>query len=541
MKEPDDNMVKSNFDAFMRAHLSDVEPLMRAVNEAYWQASISGSQEDSLRFADLQLELQKIYRDHAEFEKVSSWKDSGTVGDPLDRRQLQLLYYEYARNQVDPDLSKAIVRLAASIENQFNVFRGQIDGKEITNNDIAEILKESDDPLLRQKAWETSKDAGTQIAGQLLELVSLRNEAARSIGFDNYYALSLEMNEQKEDQLVRLFDQLERLTAEPFQEMKRKTDRILAAKYALPESALEPWHYDDPFFQKAPNVSSIDLDGYYRHLDILNLVSNFYGSIGFEVKDIIEQSDLFEKPGKEQHAYCIDIDRRGDIRILANIKNDESWTGTMLHELGHAVYDKYIDPELPFLLRQAAHTFTTEAIAMLFGRLSKNASWIQLASGISDAVRESIAEEISEQLRFSQLIFVRWCQVMFHFERELYRNPHINLNEYWWQLVNRYQFLHIPDRAGAADWAAKIHIASVPVYYHNYLLGELLASQLHDYMQRRIIPSPGKDSVYNGIPAVGEYLKENVFAAGARYRWDILIERATGEALTPLYFIKQFI
>ncbi len=30
----------------------------------------------------------------------------------------------------------------------------------------------------------------------------------------------------------------------------------------------------------------------------------------------------------------------------------------------------------------------------------------------------------------------------------------------------------------APDWAAKIHMTGAPVYYHNYLLGELIASQL---------------------------------------------------------------
>ena len=35
-------------------------------------------------------------------------------------------------------------------------------------------------------------------------------------------------------------------------------------------------------------------------------------------------------------------------------------------------------------------------------------------------------------------------------------------------------------RAAAPDWAAKIHIATNPVYYHNYMLGEMMASQLQD-------------------------------------------------------------
>ena len=53
---------------------------------------------------------------------------------------------------------------------------------------------------------------------------------------------------------------------------------------------------------------------------------------------MIARSDLYEKPGKSPHAFCTDIDREGDVRVLANIVPNEYWMGTMLHELGHSVY-----------------------------------------------------------------------------------------------------------------------------------------------------------------------------------------------------------
>ena len=51
----------------------------------------------------------------------------------------------------------------------------------------------------------------------------------------------------------------------------------------------------------------------------------------------------------------------------------------MLHELGHAIYDKYIDQSLPFVLREPAHSFTTEGVAMFFGSYASNAGWMQKA------------------------------------------------------------------------------------------------------------------------------------------------------------------
>ena len=90
---------------------------------------------------------------------------------------------------------------------------------------------------------------------------------------------------------------------------------------------------------------------------------------------MIARSDLYEKKGKSPHAFCTDIDREGDVRVLANIVPNEYWMGTMLHELGHSVYSsKNIPQTLPYVLRSEAHILTTEGVAMMFERLSQAAA-----------------------------------------------------------------------------------------------------------------------------------------------------------------------
>jgi len=44
-----------------------------------------------------------------------------------------------------------------------------------------------------------------------------------------------------------------------------------------------------------------------------------------DIRDMVAKSDLFEKEGKNQHAYCIDVDNSGDVRVLCNIKDNEKW------------------------------------------------------------------------------------------------------------------------------------------------------------------------------------------------------------------------
>ena len=62
----------------------------------------------------------------------------------------------------------------------------------------------------------------------LKALVKLRNEAAHKLGFADYHKLQLFLNEQTQDQVLKLFDELDDLTREPFRKLKLEIDGKLA-------------------------------------------------------------------------------------------------------------------------------------------------------------------------------------------------------------------------------------------------------------------------------------------------------------------------
>ena len=533
---PKENALKE----FLASHLETVMPLMTQSNLAYWNAAVTG--EDSLydQYSQLELKIRKIYSDTADYDYLKALKNSGEIKNPTLARQLKLLLNEYLRNQIDPDLLENMVSLSADIEKRFSTFRGTINGKKVTTNEINQLLKTEPDSKTRRDAWLASKQVGPIVAGDLIKLVKMRNEAARKLGFNNYHTMTLQTVEQDVNEINRIFDELYGLTFQPFESLKSELDSILAAGYGIRPEALKPWHYHDPFFQETPLVYQTDLDSYYKGQNIEELAAVFYEGIGLPVRDILDRSDLYEKEGKNPHAFCTDIDRKGDVRILCNIQPDERWMETMLHELGHGVYDKYQDPNVPFLLREPAHTFTTEAIAMFFGRLSRNGAWMQAMLGLSDKDRETIDHVSEKYARLKQLIFARWAMVMFKFEQALYQNPDQDLNALWWELKSKYQLVNKPEKRDEPDWASKIHFTIAPCYYHNYLLGELLASQIHSTLKRKL-HSDDEVMQYVGEKEIGAFLKKRVFEVGATLYWNAMIEQATGEPLNPEYFVNQFV
>ncbi|OHB66139.1 MAG: hypothetical protein A2Y77_15295 [Planctomycetes bacterium RBG_13_62_9] len=526
---------------FVQSRVGAVEPVAARANLAYWEAATTGKPEKFEEVAQLQLQIRRMYSDANDFARVKAFRKS-RIGDARLARQVDKLYYAYLQNQIEPDLLKQIVELEAKVQEAYNNYRATIGDRQITMSDIYTIMTTEKDVATREAAWRASKQVGDVIVEDFLRLVRLRNQAARKLGFDNFHEMTIVTNEQDVRELDAIFRELDRLTREPFVKLKKELDEILATGYGISPEELMPWHYHDPFFQRTPLVYELDLDKYYKGRDIKELTRQYYAGVGLPIEDILDDSDLYDREGKFPHAFSHDVDRKGDVRVLANLQDTERWMETLLHETGHAIYDRYHDPNEPWLLREPAHAFTTEAIAMLFGRLSRNAAWMQQMLNLSDEETAKIKQVSDRYLRFQEVLFIRWALVMYHFEKALYADPDQDLNTLWWNLVQKYQFLKRPSGPVDAGWLSKLHFTTAPCYYHNYVLGELLASQLHYYIVRKVLMLESDAALsYVGERRVGQYLRDAVFGPGALYPWNEMIRRATGEPLTPKYFVEQFI
>jgi peptidyl-dipeptidase A len=525
---------------FIKGHETRVRPLEIEVNLAWWRANTSGKDEDFKLKEQSQNKLDAVLSDRARFAELKAIHDAKT-GDALLDRQIHVLYLMYIEKQVDPELLQKITAKANAIEKVFNVYRAKVGGRELSDSQVRRVLKESKTTKERQEVWESSKGVGAAVEKDLKELVRLRNGAAKKLGFANYHTMQLTLNEQDPAQVIALFDELDQLTKGPFAEAKAKIDAKLAIGSGVLVDELMPWHYHDPFFQESPAVFDVDLDKVFANVDILKLCRDFYAGVGLPIDDVIAKSDLYERAGKSPHAFCTDIDRQGDVRVLANIVPNERWMGTMLHELGHSVYSsKNIPQSVPYVLRSDAHILCTEGIAMLFERFSKSADWLaKMGVAVKDPEGFNKAGRLMRQNQL--LIFSRWCQVMLRFEKELYANPDQDLNQLWWDLVTKYQLLKRPAGRSAPDYASKIHIVSAPCYYHNYMMGELFACQVHVAVAKAVAPNEDPSKVlYVGDKKVGEFLKEKVFVPGRTLPWNELTRHATGSPLNPKAFADEF-
>jgi len=515
---------------FIQSYEAKVDPAYKKAMITEFDAQLSGKEDDYKKSSQAQIDLSKIYSNKEDYAVIKKLKKLKLADKDL-KRQMELIYNAYTSSQIAPEELEAMIKLQTAIENKFNTFRVDLDGKKLTDNEIEKILKTSTSSAEVEKAWKGSKVIGQVVSDDIKKLVLMRNAAAKELGFKNYHQMMLKLNEQDPAQVEKLFNELDNLTRPAFVSLKKDVDTALAKKFNIAASALQPWHYQNRYFQEAPAIYTLDLDKYYKDKDLVKLMEGYYASIGMSAEDIAAHSDLYERSGKYQHACENNMDRLNDIRVICNIKPNEYWMSTVLHEFGHGLYDKYTNKNMPWTFREPAHIFTTEAIAMMFGRLSSNPQWLHEVVGISSEEQAKISEASFKIQKLTQLVFSRWAQVMYRFEKSMYENPNQDLNALWWKLVEKYQLVKKPAGRTEPDWASKIHIATAPAYYHNYLMGELLASQLNAYMVKHNIKS--KD--------MGKYLIENVFAPGRKFYWNEMIQKATGEKLTAKYYAKQFV
>ncbi len=523
---------------FVDTLAQETERLEIALSQTEWRFANTGDESLLPRMIELGMEYHAVYGSAERFTELKRLREvNANLPAELDRTAA-LLVNEFIRNQESEAAAQRSNELQAQIGALYTNFRGTVAGQHVSANDIHDCLRESDESELRRQHWEASKQIGPEVEGLLLELVEIRNIGAREMGFRDYYDRQLQTQEIDEQELFALLDRLEQATREPFRRAKALLDERLCRRFGLEDTAeLRPWHYEDPFFQEAPQIIDQKLDQYFAGRNLEALTAETFERVGLNIETSLANSDLYEREGKDQGAFCLVIGRDPkQVHVLCNCRENADWASTMLHEFGHAAYDQYMLPEQAYFLRGIAHICSTEAIAMLFGRLTYDAAWLSDILGLSAELAGELAAGARRQLAFQMLVFTRWMMVMTHFERSLYADPTQDLNTLWWDLVERYQLLTRPDGRNAPDWATKTHIAQSPVYYHNYILGELTASQMQNYIETKLGTAP-----LIRQPATGAWLRKGLFEQGALRPWNEALEHLGGEKLNPEYFLRQFV
>jgi peptidyl-dipeptidase A len=479
--------------------------------------------------------------------------------EPLTARQLDMILYNAADK---PATAAELVqqRIAAETKQTEALFgfKFQLDGKEVTPNELDEKLIKETDLRKRQAAWESSKEVGRVLKDGLADLQRLRNGTVRALGYPDFFSYMVSSYQMSTDEMLALNDKTLREMRPLYRELHTYWRHELARRYGQPVPDLIPAHWLPNRWSQDWNelmtVPGVDLDAALKDKQpewLVKQAESFYVSLGFEPlpKTFWEKSSLYPVPvdagfKKNTHASAWHIDLDHDVRSLMSVEPNGRWYETTHHELGHIYYYlSYSRPGVPLVLRTGANPAFHEGIGTMIGLAAMQPKFLATVGLAAGGEKPDPIQMLHQQALF-YAVFAPWSSgVMTRFEHELYAKelPKEQWNKRWWELVAKYQGVAPPAARGEefCDAATKTHINDTPAMYYSYALANVILMQIHDHIAREILHEDPHDTNYFGRKEVGDFLK-SLLAPGGTVDWRKLMKEKLGQEISAEPMLRYF-
>lgn len=458
-------------------------------------------------------------------EAHTSLKKPSTLKRRVDFLYEQLKEYHLSK-KIDV-LRKRIHVLTDKLNGVQASFRAVYQGKKMSNRDLSKLIRRHPQRSVREAAWRAYSSVGPKVLkGGFMKLVQARNAYARALGFKSFFHYRYHKLKLDPKAMWARYDALERATRTAMKQTITTYRKLLKVKQVMP--------WDNRYARHLRAKQAIDLDKVFPAKRLLPVLFQAYKEMGFDLRSLNIEMDLFPRPQKNQHAYCFDIDPPHDIRILANVgQAGERPYETLFHEMGHAVHGKFVRQSIATFRALPEEGFLNEGSANFFGNLVNTRRFYKTYLKLTPAQLAKVTK-MKQNFLPQRLYLIRWTLLWMYFERDLY-TTHANATDPTPQFWKRYAQMmgDVPSKP-PAYWGILIHFVSHPIYYQNYLLADMLAAQLHE-AAKRITKHP---SVLQN-PKIASFLRERFFRHGRFYQWDELLKRITGQSLNAKAYLNS--
>jgi peptidyl-dipeptidase A len=129
--------------------------------------------------------------------------------DPIMRRKLVLLKRNLVLAPPDrPGAAEELSNISVRLDTIYSTGKVEHQGKELTLDDIAEVMRTSRDPSELKELWEKWHAVAAPMREDYARLVSLANEGARQLGYADTGVLWRSWYDMPQDQFGRTMDRL---------------------------------------------------------------------------------------------------------------------------------------------------------------------------------------------------------------------------------------------------------------------------------------------------------------------------------------------
>ena len=234
------------------AHEAKMKPLEIASNIAWWNANISGKDEDFKKKEEAQNKIDAALADPKPFATLKASRPHATRARSTTRLSRGRSTCSTSPTWKSRSTGAAQEDHGEGQRGRAGVQRLPRQGRRQGDDRQRSPRRSSRSRAIRRSARRSGRRA--KVVGEVGRRRPRRSSSSsatrrrRKLGFKNFHAMMLTLNEQDGDELIKLFDELDELTREPFAEAKAEIDERLAKKcrregrradaVALPRSVL---------------------------------------------------------------------------------------------------------------------------------------------------------------------------------------------------------------------------------------------------------------------------------------------------------------
>lgn len=407
----------------------------------------------------------------------------------------------------DPAKSKELSELAAEMEGIYGKGKYCPPGKECMDiGAISERLTVSHDPKELKELWEGWHAIAVPMRPKYERFVTLANEGAKEIGFDDLGALWRSGYDMPPADFAKEMDRLYEQVKPLYVALHCYVRHRLWATYGkemLPPGKPIPiqllgnlwgqqWGGIYPLVAPPTEEMGYDLTKRLveKDVDAKQLVrfgEGFFKSLGFApLPASFWERSLFVKPRDRDvvcHPSAWDIDWKDDLRLKMCIQvNDDDFV-TVHHELGHNFYQRAYNKQSP-LFAQGANDGFHEGIGDAVALSATPAYLVKI--GLLDKVPEdNDTLNYLMKLALDKVAFLPFGLFVDQWRWKVFSGEITpeNYNKAWWELKLKYQGIVPPSPRTEAEFdpGAKYHVAA-NTPYSRYFLAAILQFQFHRAM-----------------------------------------------------------
>ena len=348
--------IQKDVQTYLDAYNVAFQKLLIANNEAQWKLNTMIIDGDTIT-AQIATKTGEAFAQFTgskeNIEKAKTYLKSKDQLTPLQIKQLETILFMAGGNpEVAGDVVKQRIKAETDQTGLLYGFKYLLKGKEVTTNNIDEILRNSNVLDDRLAAWNTSKEVGKTLKTGLENLRNLRNKSVQALEYKDFFAYQAAEYGMSSDEVMQSCNLMINDVWPLYRELHTWARYELAAKYKQPVPEYLPAHWLPNRWGQdwtaMVNAEGINLDEALKTKSpewIVQQGEAFYKSLGFNAlpKSFYEKSSLYPLPAeakykKNNHASAWHIDNDKDVRSLMSVEPNTEWWGTALHELGHIYY-----------------------------------------------------------------------------------------------------------------------------------------------------------------------------------------------------------